>query len=68
MLIGKAHALTPSGHPEVMTRAMVLDQEMVREQLGEYEQRWHSGKALLARVGLSLALWGLIAGGIYWVL
>ncbi len=37
----------------------------VRKQVGEYEQRWPPGKALLLWVGLSLVLWGLIIGGLF---
>ncbi len=64
MLIGKADTLIPSGHPQVLSQGMILEQELVREHVGEYEQRWHPAKALLVRVCLSLVLWGLIIGGL----
>ena len=64
MLIGKADALVPSGHPEVMSQGMILQQELVREQAAEYEKRWHPGKAMLARICLNFSLWGLIIGGL----
>ena len=67
MLIGKAEALIPSGHPEVMSQGMSLEQELVREQAGEGEPRWHPGNALLVQACLSLVLWGSIVGGLDWL-
>ena len=41
-----------------------LERSPVRKQVGEHEQRWPPGKALILWVGLSLVLWGLIIGGL----
>ncbi len=41
-----------------------LKRKPVRKRVGEHEQKWPRGKALLLWVSLSLVLWGLIIGGL----